>query len=223
MDKLEKFLQIIGYQFKNSSLLEEALTHPSLSKTSHTANYQRLEFLGDAVLGMVIAEILIKKYPAENEGALSRRQAHLVSGDVLSQVAQNIGISEVLKLSEGENIIGGKTNKKNLENACEALIGAIYLDSGLESCQEFILKNWQKIIDENQTPPQDPVSLLQEIVQSKSKKSPIYDIKQTGGNSHQPVFTATLEIDQKQYSALGSSKKEAQKNAAILALDDLNS
>ncbi|MES2677937.1 MAG: ribonuclease III [Pseudomonadota bacterium] len=218
---MKTFLKKINYQFQNQSLLEEALTHPSFSKKNKTKNYQRLEFLGDAVLALVIAEILIKKYPTAQEGELSKRQAYLVSGEVLWQIAENIGIGEVMKFSEGEKVIGGKTNKRNLENACEALIGAIYLDSNLENCQKFILRNWQNIIDQSLETPKDPVSILQEIVQSKSKKLPLYNIEQTGGNSHQPLFTAIVTFDDKEYQAQGLSKKEAQKNVAILAMEDL--
>lgn len=215
------FLKKISYQFQNQSLLEEALTHPSFSKKNKTKNYQRLEFLGDAVLALVIAEILMKKYPNAQEGELSKRQAYLVSGEVLWQIAQRIEIGEVMQFSEGEKVIGGKTNKHNLENACEALIGAIYLDSGLENCQKFIIQNWQNIIDQSLETPKDPVSSLQEIVQSKSKKLPTYNIEKTGGNSHQPLFTAIVAFDDKEYQAQGSSKKEAQKNVAVLAMEDL--
>ena len=222
-DILQNFLNKISYQFNNLSLLKEALTHPSFSKQTTTNNYQRLEFLGDAILGMVIAEILIKQYPLANEGELSKRQAYLVSGETLSQIAIQIGIGEVIRFSEGEKAIGGKNNKRNLENACEALIGAIYLDSNLENCRKFITQNWQNIISINQKPPQDAVSLLQELVQSKSKKLPIYDIKMTGGSCHQPIFTATVKIDDKEYIAQGISKKEAQKNVATLALVSFNS
>lgn len=219
---MENFLKQISYNFKNKALLEEALTHPSFSKKNNCNNYQRLEFLGDAVLGLVIAQMLIKKYPQANEGELSKRQAYLVSGEVLSQIAQKIAIGEVMKFSEGEKITGGKTNKRNLENACEALIGAIYLDSGLENCQKFILENWQNIIDENQEMPKDPVSLLQEIVQSKSKQLPIYEIEKIAGNSHEPIFQATVRFDDKEYKAEGSSKKQAQKNVAILVVEQIN-
>jgi ribonuclease-3 len=218
---MQNFLKKINYQFQNKALLEEALTHPSFAKKSNKNNYQRLEFLGDAVLGLIIAEILIKNYPQANEGELSKRQAYLVSGEVLSQVAAQIGIGEVIKFSEGEKIIGGKANKRNLENACEALIGAIYLDSNLDNCQKFILQNWQNIIDQNQETPKDPVSFLQEIVQSKSKQLPIYNIEKIGGNSHQPVFQAVVKFDDKEYQAQGFSKKEAQKNVAVLAVEDL--
>ncbi len=218
---MKDFLNKISYQFQNPSLLDEALTHPSFSKKNKSTNYQRLEFLGDAVLALVIAETLIKKYPDANEGELSKRQAYLVSGDVLSKVAAQINIGEVMKFSEGEKVIGGKDNKRNLENACEALIGAIYLDSGFKNCEKFILQNWQNIIDENVETPKDPVSILQEIVQSKSKKLPIYKIEQTGGNSHNPVFEAIVKFDDKEYRAEGTSKKEAQKNVAMLALEEL--
>lgn len=221
MNELETFLKKINYQFKNQALLEEALTHPSFAKKNKNNNYQRLEFLGDSVLGLTIAEILIKKYPHANEGELSKRQAYLISGEVLSQVAEIIGIGEVIKFSEGEKVIGGKANKRNLENACEALIGAIYLDSNLENCQKFILENWQNIIDKSEETPKDPVSLLQEVVQSKSKKLPIYNIEQIAGNSHHPVFEAVVKFDDKEYRAEGFSKKEAQKNVAILAVEDL--
>ena len=217
-DNLKNFLHKISYQFNNLSLLQEALTHPSFAKNNKANNYQRLEFLGDAVLGMIIAEILIKTYPLENEGELSKRQAYLVSGEVLSKIAAQIDIGEVMRFSEGEKTIGGRNNKRNLENACEALIGAIYLDSNLENCQKFITQNWQNFLETNQKPPQDAVSLLQELVQSKSKKLPIYDIKITGGNSHKPIFTAIVKINDKEYIAQGHSKKEAQKNVATLAV-----
>jgi len=223
---LQNFLKKINYQFKNQALLDEALTHPSFSNKDKTKNYQRLEFLGDAVLGLVMAEILVKKYPDANEGELSKRQAYLVSGEVLSQIAIQVDIGEVMKFSEGEKIMGGKSNRRNLENSCEALIGAIYLDSGdcgLQDCQKFILQHWHNFLDVVKQAPQDPVSLLQEIVQSKSKKLPIYNILQTGGNSHQPIFTAIVEFGDKKYQAQGNSKKEAQRNVAILATEDSGS
>lgn len=218
-EKLDNFLKKIDYQFNNAALLREALTHPSSSQDG--VDYQRLEFLGDAVLSIVIAEFLIKKYPEENEGQLSKRQAYLVSGQLLSEIAEVINVGEVLKLSEGERSIGGKANKRNLENALEALIGAIYLDSNLEKARQFILQNWQETLNKNVSPPKDAVSYLQEIVQAKSKKLPEYIITKTGGNQHHPVFTAALNIDDKKYQAQGSSKKEAQKNVAEVVLVEL--
>ncbi len=218
---MQKFLNKISYQFQDKDLLEEALTHPSFSKKNNAKNYQRLEFLGDSVLGLVIAETLIKKYPNANEGDLSKRQAYLISGEVLWKIATEIGIGEMMKFSDGEKVLGGKTNKRNLENACEALIGAIYLDSGLDNCKKFIFQHWQNLIEQSHETPKDPVSSLQEIVQSKSKKLPVYNIEKTGGNSHQPIFSAIVKFDDQEYRAEGSSKKEAQKNVAVLALENV--
>ncbi|MDA0901971.1 MAG: ribonuclease III [Proteobacteria bacterium] len=219
--QISQFLEIIGYQFYNPKLLDEALTHPSLSKEAGE-NYQRLEFLGDAVLSMVVAELLIKEYPQENEGQLSKRQANLVSGDVISKIATQIKLNQVMKLSQGEKDRGGKENKRNLENTMEALIGAIYLDSDFENTKKFITKYWQIPIKSAINPPQDPVSLLQEIVQSKTKQLPQYKINRSGGAEHNPVFSAILEIENVQYKGEGPSKKEAQKNAAKAALKEIN-
>jgi ribonuclease-3 len=218
---LSNFLDKISYQFNDESLLIQALTHPSFSKKNNVASYQRLEFLGDAILAMIMAEILIKKHPKENEGQLSKRQANLVSGEVLSEIAIKIDVGDVLRLSEGEKNIGGKNNKRNLENAVEALIGAIYLDSNINNCRNFILKHWNIFLGKDLLPPKDSVSTLQEITQAKLKQLPKYNIEKTGGSSHNPVFTALLEVGKKKYQSQGSSKKEAQKKVSQLALEDL--
>ncbi len=221
---LENFLININYNFKNKDLLNEALTHPSFSKyQKNILNYQRLEFLGDKVLSLIISEYLMEKYPLENEGDLSKRHAALVSGDTLSQIALEVGIDKVLKVSAGEESLGGKTNKRNLENALEALIGAIYLDSNYQNAQEFVLKFWHEFLDKNLTPPKDPVSELQEFVQTRSKKLPHYEITKTSGFEHAPIFTAILTIEHLNLTvqASGKSKKEAQKEAAIIALDKI--
>ena len=221
---LEKFCKNIEYKFNDESLLLEALTHPSFSKyNKNSSNYQRLEFLGDKVLSLIISEYLMKKHSDENEGDLSKRHAALVSGDALSEIALDVGIENVLRLSVGEKNLGGKNNKRNLENSLEALIGAIYLDSDYQSTQKFIFKFWQKFLDKNLTPPKDPVSQLQEIVQIKSKQLPQYEISKTSGAEHSPVFTATLKIPYLDVDvcAEGKSKKEAQKEAAIAALKKL--
>ena len=216
--ELTSFLSAIEYEFKDNSLLQEALTHPSFFKKDYSVNYQRLEFLGDKILSAIIAELLIIKYPDENEGKLSKRQAYLVSGEAIAEVAEQIGIGKVIIMSEGEKIRGGQKNKRNIENAFEALIGAIYLDGGLESCKKLISRLWKQIIAKNQDPMRDPVSYLQELVQSKSKKLPKYTIQRSGGNEHQPIFTATVEVEKQKYHAHGSSKKQAQKNVACCAL-----
>lgn len=222
--KLQKFCEKIGHYFSDEALLLEALTHPSLLKQK---NYQRLEFLGDKVLSLVICEFLFTKHPGEDEGALSRRHAAVVSGEALAEIALKIGLEEVIQISSGEKKLGGKTNKRNLENALEALIGAIYLDAGFEAAKNFIMKFWHDFLLRNLTPPKDPVSQLQELVQLKSKCLPVYRTEKSGGFDHAPSFVSTVTIPSlgpssgKEFSATGTSKKEAQKEAAKTALEHL--
>ena len=219
------FFEKISHFFKNENLLEEALTHPSLSKEDKTKpNYQRLEFLGDKILSLVIAEFLMKKYPNEKEGDLSKRQAFLISGETLAQIALEVGLENVIKVSRGEKTMGGRTNKRNLENVLEALIGAIYLDSNYEAAKNFIMKFWHDYLEKNSSPPKDPVSELQELVQTKSKKLPEYILTKSGGSDHDPTFLAEVKISylDESFSAFGKSKKEAQKNVAIEALKKIS-
>jgi ribonuclease-3 len=221
---LDKFCQKINYNFKNKQFLEEALTHPSLSKENKDKkNYQRLEFLGDKVLSLVIGSFLITKYENETEGDLSKRQAALVSGETLSEIALEIGLNEIIKISKGEKNLGGSTNKRNLENALEALIGAIYLDDNYESAKNFIINFWYKHLNKDYNPPKDPVSYLQEIIQFQLKQLPIYKIEKCGGSDHAPEFRASLRVDalDQEFVAIGKSKKEAQKEVAKIALESL--
>lgn len=216
----------INYRFANQALLQQALTHPSLSKENkNKPNYQRLEFLGDKVLSLVISDFLMKKYQDESEGDLSKRQAALVSGETLAQIAIEINLESFLQVSKGEENLGGKTNKRNLENALEALIGAIYLDSNYDEAKNFITKFWYNFLEKNIAPPKDPVSQLQEIVQIKSKQLPQYTTSKTGGSDHDPIFTATVKILHLnlEFSAEGKSKKDAQKQVSKIALEAINS
>lgn len=218
------FSQKIDYDFSNEKLLEEALTHPSLSKEDRTKpNYQRLEFLGDKVLSLVIGDFLMKKHQTESEGDLSKRQAALVSGETLAMIALEIGIDDVIKISRGEKNLGGTTNKRNLENALEALIGAIYLDGGYDLARKFIMKFWREYLEKNVTPPKDPVSQLQELAQIKTKQLPEYFTEKSGGFDHAPHFISKVRIAQLglEFSAEGKSKKEAQKEVAKIALEAL--
>ncbi len=221
---LENFCNKIGHQFSDIKLLQEALTHPSLTKFDKgKKNYQRLEFLGDKVLSLIIGEFLIDKYKKESEGDLSRRQALLVSGETLSEIALEIELDQVIEISLGEENLGGRKNKRNLENSLEALIGAIYLDSNFESARKFVLKFWQNLLDKNLSPPKDPVSYLQEIVQLQAKTLPEYEIVKSGGSQHSPDFEAIVRIKHLglELRASGKSKKEAQKKAAETALKEI--
>ncbi len=221
---LANFCAKIGYNFSNVNLLQEAITHPSVSKGSTTtSNYERLEFLGDKILSSVIANFLIAKYKNEMEGALSKRLAYLVSGETLSKIALEVGINEVIIISKGEKNLGGNVNKRNLENSLEALIGAIYLDSSYQEVTRFILEKWSNYLNTNYEPPHDPVSKLQELVQMKTKKLPEYKTQKSGGTDHNPTFTAIVKIPSLhlEFSAEGKSKKEAQKEVAKITLEAL--
>lgn len=223
-ESFERFCDKISYQFNNKNLLEEALTHPSLSKEKRSKpNYQRLEFLGDKVLSLVIADFLMKKYTSESEGDLSKRQALLVSGETLAEIALKISLEDVLQVSDGEKKLGGKTNKRNLENSLEALIGAIYFDSNYDEAKKFIMRSWHDFLEKNVTPPKDPVSELQELIQLQSKQLPQYLTIKSGGFDHAPTFISTVKILHLdlEFSAEGKSKKEAQKIVSKLALEHL--
>ena len=218
-NKINQLLKKIEYQFHNQNLLIEALTHPSINNNKqNNKNYQRLEFLGDSVLSMVIAEMLLLKYPNEQEGKLSKRQAHLVNGKTLSDIAIKIELGQAMIFSKNEEENNGRNNKRNLENGLEALIGAIYLDSGLDKCQKFVKKYWQNLLNKDLEPHLDPVSNLQEIIQSKNKTLPQYQTIRSGGTEHNPIFTSKITINEQEYSATGPSKKEAQKKAAQQAI-----
>jgi ribonuclease III len=215
--KIEEFQEKLGYRFQDQYLLIEAMTHPSCTSRNNK-NYQRFEFLGDSIISMILAEILIKRYKSEQEGNLSKRLAHLVSGDCIWQVAINIGVEKLIILSKGEESLGGRQNKRNLENATEALIAAIYLDSDFETTKNIIKNLWSELIEKHITPPKGAISSLQELTQAKYKNLPEYKIKKVGGNDHKPIFEAEVIINQIHYKAIGYSKKNSQKKAAELAL-----
>jgi ribonuclease-3 len=222
--ELTNFCKKIFYNFNNIELLEEALTHPSVCKEKKIRNnYQRLEFLGDKVLSLIISDFLMHKFTNEAEGPLSKRHANLVSGDTLAEIALKIGLDQVLQLSFGEEKLGGKTNKRNLENALEALVGAIYLDGNFENAKNFVLTFWQNYLHQDHQPPQDSISKLQELIQANSRELPNYQTIKEGGFDHAPVFVSQLTLPNHSqiFMAKGSSKKEAQKNVAKTALDFL--
>lgn len=220
MDKVEKAL---SYNFKDRSLLQEALTHPSISKQESEEkdffNYERLEFLGDSVLGMVIAELLINKYPNEKEGELAKRQAGLVGGEALTEIGRKINIGRFIRMTQGEETMGGRENSSNIENALEAIIGAIYLDSGFDSAKGFINKHWEDLVENMKIPPKDPKTELQEWSQGRGLLIPDYKIVKTTGPSHSPFFEVQVTVEGlKPVVSEGYSKKEAEKNAARLLL-----
>ncbi|MBO4956416.1 MAG: ribonuclease III [Rickettsiales bacterium] len=200
-DELEKKL---NYTFKDKKLLEEALTHPSMSYNKKHFNYEKLEFLGDSILSMVIIEYLFKKHTNETEGELSKRKAFLVSKDVLYQIAKNIELGKFIIMTAGQEQCGGRSNINNLENVVEAIIGAMYLDANLEVVKNFILNTWVKFDEEKIKAPKDPKSELQEIIQKKFKVLPEYKLLRTETtDDNRQVFYMLLSIPE--YGCIESS------------------
>lgn len=222
----ESLEQLIGYHFTNKALLEEALTHPSVTsrnKANDLVNYERLEFLGDAVLGLVVAQLVMETYPAEREGSLAKRLSALVRGESLAQIAITIGIGKYIRMTSGEASMGGRDNPSNIENALEALIGAIYQDGGLQAAQDFIHTHWSSLVNGMLEPPKDPKTTLQEWAQAYALPIPTYDLLEVEGPSHSPIFTIKLEVSgQNPTIAKGETKKKAEKKAAKMMLAQIH-
>lgn len=212
----------LNYLFKNKKLLEEALTHPSMSYNSKMKhfNYERLEFLGDSILSMIINEYLFKIHARETEGELSKRKAFLVSKDTLYKIAKDIGIGKFIIMTCGEEQCGGRENVNNLENVLEAIIGAVYLDGGFEIVKNFILSNWIDIDKEKIMAPKDPKTELQEIVQKKFKVLPEYKLLKTEIDGNKQIFYVSLTIPKyKSIELSGGNVKHVEKELAGVMLD----
>jgi ribonuclease-3 len=210
----------LSIKFNDRKLIEQALTHPSFSKAG--ADYERMEFLGDHVLGLVIAEILYKKFPDENEGQLTKRLAGLICGETLVRIAKDINLGDHLKMAQSEAASGGRENRSTLENAMEAIIAAIYLDQGLEPAREFITRAWADIVESMQLPPKDAKSSLQEWAQGRALPLPEYEVTTTTGPSHAPVFEVTVKVQGLEAkTGKGSSKRIAEQEAAKEMLEQI--
>lgn len=208
----------IAYVFSNRALLETALTHSSSDKDG--VNNERLEFLGDRVLGLVIAEGLFHEYPAEAEGPLAKRHTGLVQQKALVAVAESIGLAAFLKLSAGEAKADGKNKGSILSDAMEALIGAVFLDGGYVSARAMIALLWQDSFNEQAAPPEDAKSSLQEWAQGRSLPLPEYRLIEKAGTEHAPVFT--IEVLVKTMGAAAATapnKRDAEKSAALKMLE----
>lgn len=211
MKSIEKKLD---YTFQNNLLLQQALTHPSALPPGQGRNFERLEFLGDRVLGLVIATWLFEAFPSETEGSLAKRFANLVRKDMLVDVAKEISLNQVLRIKHEKSYSHHKRLETLLADGCEALIGALYLDGGVEAAQPFIHRYWQAYINTS-TPPHDPKSMLQEWVQARGKTHPTYVVVHSCGPSHAPHFVVEARIQgYEPTQGEGSSKQLAEKNAA---------
>lgn len=204
----------IGYVFKDKALLHKALTH---SSSGNPENYERLEFLGDRVLGLVIADLLYEKFPSEKEGDLAKRLASLVQGQTLAKLALQISLGDYIQLSVSERDAGGAKNEHILADVFEAVIGAMYLDGGFEPCGAFINNHWAHILYTMKKPPQHPKTALQEWLQGRGLPLPVYEIISQSGPDHAPVFEVELRIKAMDgVKATGKSRAEAETQAAKL-------
>ncbi len=227
MNTLSRVSQLLGYQFNDESLLELALTH----RSKGARNNERLEFLGDSVLGMVISHELFKRFPREKEGVLTRLRSSLVKGETLAQIAMDLELGEYIQLGAGELKSGGYRRSSTLADVLEALIGAIYLDSekqhGIGQVKDFILKLFAARLDECEPGMvlKDPKTRLQEYLQARGLPLPTYNVISVSGKEHQQTFKVACEIkgQTSQLVATGSSRRKAEQAAAEKVLSSLSS
>lgn len=220
IESLDKLTRDLDYRFSDKALLETALTHRSVTQN----NNERLEFLGDAVLGMVIAEELFKRFPDANEGELSRLRASLVKGETLAEIALSFELGDVIRLGQGELKSGGFRRKSILADAFEAILGAIYLDGGFDSCRNIILKHFSSRLDTTspETAQKDPKTRLQEYLQANQQALPDYEVVDIAGEAHAQTFTIECQVEGVQtVRAQGSSRRKAEQAAAEMILDGL--
>jgi ribonuclease III len=233
--------RILGHDFTAPALLTEALTHPSAlgaergrgrgAKFPHPrsrgrgrvgGSYERLEFLGDRVLGLVIAELLWRRFPDEPEGRLTQRHTHLVRRETLARVAEGIGLGAHLIFSPAERASGAAANPTILADACEAVIAAIYVDGGYDAAAAFVRRHWEPIIGAMEVPPRDPKTMLQEWAQARGLGLPLYELVATSGPDHAPQFTVAASIaGGAPATAIGPAKRIAEAGAAAALLERL--
>lgn len=218
--KLDALQSEIGYNFNSIDLLIEALTHPSINQYGYTKNYQRLEFLGDVILNLIISETLFKNFSHYNEGKLAKSRAFLVCNESICLIAQKINLHKYIIMTANEEKCGGRSNKNNIENTMEAVIGAVYLDGGIHVIKDIVNSLWKVLIKDHKLYLiADPKSALQEWSQSKNFGIPTYTLSSKTGQSHSPLFEVMVKVGrlEPQYGK-GTTIKTAQKNAAQLML-----
>lgn len=209
---------LIGYTPKSDALFQQALTHGSHGDD----DYQRLEFLGDRVLGLVIANWLYTHYPKENEGLLSKRLNSLVSRTTCAAVAREIGVAPLIRLGKQASDDGARDSDNILGDVTESLIGALYLDGGMTAAERFIRLHWDKRVRGDAKAPQHPKSALQEWAAANNRRTPAYEVTGHSGPPHAPRFTVTVRVGKLEASAEGNSKQDAETAAASALLEQIS-
>lgn len=219
---IKKITKVIGYSFSDISLIRTALTHPSFSSDTNQ-NYERLEFLGDRVLGLIVSDLLYKYFVEEKEGDLAKRLSYFVRREFVAKIANEIGINEFIILAQSEKDSGGQNKPAILCDILEAVIGAIFIDGGYKASYDFIYYNWGKYLDEDIKPFKDAKTDLQEKVQSLKLSLPVYELVSVEGPDHDPKFTMSVKIDgYEKLEATGKSKKLAEQKVAKKMLEKLD-
>jgi ribonuclease-3 len=207
----------VGYTFGDPSLLTTALTHVSALKTARRRgdSYQRLEFLGDHVLGLIVSDMLYRTYPKANEGELSKRLADLVRKETCADVAKSLGLLEGIKLGQVGATADARLRTSVIGDICEAVIGAIFLDGGYPAAEQFVQRNWEERMRTLKRPSRDPKTVLQEWAQGRGLPSPVYREVERTGPHHDPVFRIAVDVPGlPSAEGVGGNKRAAEKLAA---------
>ena len=209
----------LGYVFQQPGLLEQALTHRSASPRHN----ERLEFLGDALLNLVMAEYLFQRYPQANEGELSRLRANLVKGETLAELARDLKLGRELRLGQGELCSGGPQRESILADALEAIFAAAYLDGGLDACRALILHLYRDSLEGLASAGElkDPKTRLQEYLQAHQQPLPVYSVLEICGEPHAQIFTVECAVADRRAVAVGGSRRKAEQDAARQVLEQL--
>ena len=230
MADLQQLEERLGHQFRRSELLSEALTHRSVLHESNpkkstapkpTTDNQRLEFFGDAVLQLALTEVVFDRFPHADEGELTKLRARFANRHMLCHLARALSLGNYLQLGKGEETSGGRSRMSNLADAFESVVGAIYLDAGFDAARKFVLAQLQpELVQLDIGPDADnPKGMLQEMIQERRGKNPVYRITSQSGPDHARQFEAIVEIDGEELGRGGGlSKKEAETRAAQEAI-----
>lgn len=217
--------EILGHHFEQRRLVESAITHPSAVEGQPvSASYERLEFLGDSIVGAIVATDLFERFPQMDEGELTRLKISLVSGPMLSEVSDELGLRELIVFGESEKGTGARGMRSALENVYEALVGALYMDAGYQATHDFVRRTLgPHILPDIAQRPISPKSQLQEFTQRELHVAPVYKLTGETGPAHAPTFEAVVLVDGVRTGrGVGSSKKEAESAAAADALERLS-
>jgi len=219
MSKIGAFIeQRLGHKPRDIGLFERAFTHSSVGNDT----YERLEFLGDRVLGLVIAKALYDRYPQEPEGSLSRRYNALVARETCAEIGRQVGVSDLIKLGKQAREDGANMSENVIGDVVEALIGAVFLEGGLDVAEGFVLRAWKPLLEGQGRAPQHPKSGLQELAAAKGCKPPEYEVVSRTGAHHTPLFRVRVAVaGLGEAEAEGSSKQEAETSAAASLLSRL--